>query len=297
MIQQKHKLAHILPALFAPLQAPKLGALADSELGPAAVEALQEDAGLADALAADEGAPLADALRGEAPRPGHLQALARVDDVEDDRGPHLLQLLQVDAHVAAVGVRRVDALRAEVEERLETGVEDDLLLVGVLERFAAGNAPAQVSTASLALLLIIVGDDVRGATQASNVPAENVHQNRLGDVVRIVPGGYHRALHQLGAALEGLAAKDAAEGAVVADASGADDLVHRPAVEVLVGEDLEGQGVVDAILLDRLQRVVPVAGDALVDGQQLQVEAVVVAVVQQLENVGEHGGVFEVSNL
>lgn len=295
MIQNKsiQNLLHILPALFAPLQAPKLGALADSELGPAAVEALQEDAGLADALAADEGAPLADAFGGKAPRPGHLQALARVDDVEDDRGADLLQLLQVDAHVAAVGVRRVDALRAEVEERLETGVEDDLLLVGVLERFAAGNAPAQVSTASLSLplLLIVIGDDVRGATQASNVPAKNVHQNRLGDVVRIVPGGYHRALHQLGAPLEGLAAKDAAEGAVVADASGADDLVHRPAVEVLVGEDLEGQGVVDAILLDRLQRVVPVAGDALVDGQQLQVEAVVVAVVQQLENVGEHGGV------
>lgn len=103
--------------------------------------------------------------------------------------------------------------------------------------------------------------------------------------------GDHRTPEQLGASLERLTPKDAAEGAVVLDARRPDDLVHRPAVEVLVGEDLQRKCVVDAVLLYRLQRVVPVAGDALVDGEERQLQAVVVPLVEQLEDVREDGGV------
>ena len=42
------------------------------------------------------------------------------------------------------------------------------------------------------------------------------------------------------------------------------DLVHGPAVQVVVGEDLEGELVLVPVPLDRLQRVVPIARDALV---------------------------------
>lgn len=65
-----------------------------------------------------------------------------MDDVQYDGGANLLELLQVDSYVTAVGVRRVDALGAKVEERLEASVEDNLLLVGVLEGLTARNAPA-----------------------------------------------------------------------------------------------------------------------------------------------------------
>ena len=42
-----------------------------------------------------------------------------------------------------------------------------------------------------------------------------------------------------GTAVEGLSAKDAAEGAVVFLSDGGDDAVHRPSVELVIGEDLE----------------------------------------------------------
>ena len=47
-----------------------------------------------------------------------------------------------------------------------------------------------------------------------------------------------------------------------------------------------------SIPLDRLQAVVPVAGDALVDGEEEEVEAVVVPLVERLHDVGQDGGVL-----
>ena len=63
----------------------RLAAFADPQLGQAAVEALQEDAGLADVHAGDVAALLAAALGGEALLHGAADAhvLAGVDDVDD----------------------------------------------------------------------------------------------------------------------------------------------------------------------------------------------------------------------
>ena len=89
-----------------------------------------------------------------------------------------------------------------------------------------------------------------------------------------------------------LTAKHPAKGAVVLEADFLDDLVHRPAVELLVGEDRQRQPVLVPVPLDRLETVVPVAGDALVDGDEHQVQAVVEALVQRLHHVGEDRGIF-----
>jgi hypothetical protein len=103
-----------------------------------------------------------------------------------------------------------------------------------------------------------------------------------------------------------------------------DDPVHRPAVQVVVAQNLERELVLLLVPLDRLERgkvdfrtlsaegspswpdeaaqargrsntdlerVVSVAGDALVDRQQKEVQAVRVAVVEDLHDMCEHGRV------
>ena len=64
-----------------------------------------------------------------------------------------------------------------------------------------------------------------------------------------------------------------------------DNFVHGPPVELLVGEDLERELVLVAVPLDRLQAVVAVPGDALVDGQQEQVEAVVISEIKNRDSL------------
>jgi len=43
---------------------------------------------------------------------------------------------------------------------------------------------------------------------------------------------------------------------------------------------------------ENLEGVVTVASDSLVDGQQLKLKAVTMATVQQIQDVGQHGGIY-----
>jgi len=71
------------------------------------------------------------------------------------------------------------------------------------------------------------------------------------------------------------------------------DLVHRPpVVQVSIRQDRQGDAVLGLIALDGRQGVVPVPRDALIDGQEAQVQAVGVAGVQQGQQVGEHSRVL-----
>lgn len=53
-----------------------------------------------------------------------------------------------------------------------------------------------------------------------------------------------------------------------------DDIVHAPAIEILVTDDQEGDLVLVPVSLDSLQRVVSVARDAFVDREKDKVESV-----------------------
>jgi hypothetical protein len=85
----------------------------------------------------------------------------------------------------------------------------------------------------------------------------------------------------------------------------ADNLVHRPAVELVVAQNLERQAVLDLILLDglysisfscssrirrrtHLERVVAVSGNAFVDRKQKQVQAIVVPLIQRRHDMRKH---------
>ena len=63
-------------------------------------------------------------------------------------------------------------------------------------------------------------------------------------------------------------------------------LVHGPAVEFVVAEDLKRHVVLDGVSLDSLEAVVAVAVDAFVDGEEGEVEPVVVALVEGFEDGG-----------
>lgn len=95
-----------------------------------------------------------------------------------------------------------------------------------------------------------------------------------------------------GAPVEGLPAEDAAVGAVALFADLRDDLVHGPAVQLVVADNGEGHGVLRRIPLHGLEGIVAVAFDAFVDGEEEEVEAITVAFVEGFEDGGEDGGVF-----
>ena len=100
--------------------------------------------------------------------------------------PYLLEVLYERPGVPPVRVGRVDALGGEVVELLEVRVHHDLLLVGVLERLRPGNG--------LAVAAAIAGSargtrlDGRAPLQPGDVAPQYVHDDRLGDVVRVVAG-------------------------------------------------------------------------------------------------------------
>lgn len=113
-----------------------------------------------------------------------------------------------------------------------------------------------------------------------------IHQHRLGNVVCIVAGDDVVHTERRRAAVERLAPEHAAERAVVLPADACDDIVHRPAVQVLVPKHGEREPVLLLVPLHRLEAVVAVSGDALVNTQQKQVDPIVVALIERLEHVG-----------
>lgn len=99
--------------------------------------------------------------------------------------------------------------------------------------------------------------------------------------------GHLVGFEQGSAPVEGLAPEDAAEGAVVLVADGVHDVVHGPAIELLVGQDPQREAVLLLIALHGLKGVVPITCDALVDGQQKQVQAVAVPLIERRQDVRE----------
>jgi len=99
-----------------------LGRTAHDVLGPARVEAVEEDTGLAQPLARYVPALVAQPLGWHLGRLVEVEALGGVDDVEDGQGVYGLEILEELAGVASICIRRVDTLRGEVEQALEVCV-------------------------------------------------------------------------------------------------------------------------------------------------------------------------------
>lgn len=70
------------------------------------------------------------------------------------------------------------------------------------------------------------------------------------------------------------------------------NLVHAPAVQVVVADDFERQSVLLLIPFDGLERVVTVSRNALINRQQEKIQAIVVLLVQFLHHIRQHGRVF-----
>ena len=70
----------------------------------------------------------------------YFKGFARMYDINDCTWSGSLEVLQEHPRVPSIGIWRVDALRREVIELLEVGIHDDLLLIGVFERFRSLNS-------------------------------------------------------------------------------------------------------------------------------------------------------------
>lgn len=92
--------------------------------------------------------------------------------------------------------------------------------------------------------------------------------------------------------IEGLPSKHTTVRAIPLLANLRHHLVHAPSVQLAVAHDTQLHPVLDRIALHRLERVVAVARDALVDREEHKFDAVVVPRIECFEDGGEHGGVL-----
>ena len=124
-----------------------------------------------------------------------------MNDVDDTTRSDRLEVFDEGSSVTAIGVRRVDALSGKIVKLLEVGVHDDLFLISIFERLATRYGA-------------LVSCDDRGASlQSANIASKDVHENGLGDIVRIVTCDDFVASQEHGSSVESLSSEDAAKSA------------------------------------------------------------------------------------
>lgn len=92
--------------------------------------------------------------------------------------------------------------------------------------------------------------------------------------------------------IESLPSEDTAVSAVALLPDLGDDLVHCPAVELVVADYGEWHVILDCISLHGLKGVISITFYAFVDGEEEEIEAIVVAFIEGFEDGGQDGGVF-----
>ena len=113
------------------------------------------------------------------------------------------------------------AVIPEIVQLLEIRVHDNLLLVSVLERFTPGNG---------SLCTRRYGGT---SLQASHVAAENVHDHRLRDIIRVVTSHYFVNSKRHRTAVESLAPENAAKSTIILETNLRYNFIHGPPVQVL----------------------------------------------------------------
>jgi len=128
--------------------------------------------------------------------------------------------------------------------------------------------------------------------EPGNISPQEIEENGLGNVIGVVASHEFVHLQESSSSIKSLATEDATESAVVFEANNVNDLVHGPSVQVLVGNNLKRELVLKVVSMNGLERVIAVAGDSLVDGQEEEMEAVIVKAVEFGEDVGKDGGIL-----
>mmetsp|Transcript_6508 Transcript_6508/g.18718 ORF Transcript_6508/g.18718 Transcript_6508/m.18718 type:complete len:265 (+) Transcript_6508:309-1103(+) len=204
----------------------------------------------------------------------------RLDDVENGPRPCCLKILDVGACQAASSEGCIQALSGEVQELLEVRVHHDLLLKAVLERFGSrqrATAPRGCGGAS---------------AQPGNVASQHIQQHGFCDVICVVARHDAVRLCEDSSPIQSLSPQHTTVRAIILGADLPHDVVHRPPVQLLVGDHRERYAILDLILLHRGQRVISVATDPLVYRQQEKVPPRIVSPVESGQHVCKYGGVL-----
>ncbi|OSS54061.1 hypothetical protein B5807_01135 [Epicoccum nigrum] len=115
-----------------------------------------------------------------------------------------------------------------------------------------------------------------------------VHEHRLGDIVRIVSSHNVPDAQPRCTTVQRLSPEHSAIRAVPLLAHLLHHLVHSPPIQLRIPQDRQRHVVLLRVPLDRLQTIVSVPFDALVDRQQHEIQPVVVALVQCFEYRSQH---------
>lgn len=266
----------------------------DPRLGSAFLEPLQQHARLAYPVAGQVPAPLAPvavheigvaAAAATASGGGGFaqffwfqhQVLAARNDVHDAAGSHGFEVLHQLSRRASEGLWRIRALGGEIVQLLVVGVQHDLLLVRIFKRLGPLDGRA-----------LALRHDRGRLLESRNVPAQDVHQHRFGHVVGVVARDYMLDAQLGRSSVQRLATEYTTIRARIPDTCGLHYLVHRPVVQIPIGEYLQGQIVLLLVSLDRSQRVVPVPDNTFVDAQKHNADAIFVSLIQELQNVRQH---------
>lgn len=119
-----------------------------------------------------------------------------------------------------------------------------------------------------------------------------IHQHRLRNIIRVVSRDHMPNPQPTRTPIQRLPPKHAAISAIPLLPHLLDNLIHCPAIQLGVAQNRKLHTILLCIPLYRLETVVAVALDALVDTQQYQVETIVVPLVEGFENRGQDRRVF-----
>ena len=100
---------------------------------------------------------------------------------------------------------------------------------------------------------VLYNKTFRNPLSPGDVAPQDIHNDRLRDVIRVMARHYLVDPQLHGAPVQGLAPEHAAEGAVVLEPDLGHNLVHGPAIEILIGENFERDSILVSVSLHRFQ--------------------------------------------
>lgn len=160
-------------------------------------------------------------------------------------------------------------------------VKNDFFFVCIFQRFAAFD-----------LIRHTCGYNGCGTSESWKIAAQQVHHDSLSNVVSIVTCDDVFDAQLCRTSVEGLTSKYSTVGAIAFLPYLSHNLIHCPAVELVISHDLKRHAILGCIPLHRLEAVISIALDALVDGEKDKIQAIVVSFIQSLQDRGENGRIF-----
>jgi len=151
-----------------------------------------------------------------------------MNDINDGRWTHFLEILDKLADIATVSTWCIDAFSCKVIQFFEMGVHYDFFFISVFERLGSWKPFVIVFAVHTTC------DDVHAFPKSEEIASEDVHINSFSDVVGIVSSQYLVSLNFHRSSIQSLSSENTTKCAIVGKSNNLNYLVHGPAIKVFI---------------------------------------------------------------